>query len=216
VFGSERTGLTNEELEAAHALIPHTRPLRLPVTESRHGVQLVAYELFRAGDSDAAAHAPAGPPLAGAQEMARLYTHFAQVLEEIEFRDRTQSGTHLMGRIRRFLQRAELDPERSQHPARHPHRGTESAPPRRCAASMSAAAPLYLDYAATTPGRPGRGGGHERLSHGGRGLRQSLLGACLGALAAARIAQARAQVAALLGAAADEIVFTSGPPNPTT
>jgi tRNA C32,U32 (ribose-2'-O)-methylase TrmJ len=41
--------------------------------------------------------------------MARLYTHFAQVLEEIEFRDRTQSGTHLMGRIRRFLQRAELD-----------------------------------------------------------------------------------------------------------
>src|SRR5438874_1403111 len=50
-----------------------------------------------------------GEPLAGAQEMARLYAHFAQVLEEIEFRDRTQSGTHLMGRIRRFLQRAELD-----------------------------------------------------------------------------------------------------------
>src|SRR5437588_596842 len=47
--------------------------------------------------------------LAGAEEMARLYAHFAQVLEEIEFRDRTQSGTHLMERIRRFLQRAELD-----------------------------------------------------------------------------------------------------------
>jgi len=31
------------------------------------------------------------------------------VLEEIEFRDRSQSGTHLMERIRRFLQRAELD-----------------------------------------------------------------------------------------------------------
>jgi len=31
------------------------------------------------------------------------------VLEEIDFRDRTQSGTHLMSRIRRFLQRAELD-----------------------------------------------------------------------------------------------------------
>ena len=35
--------------------------------------------------------------------------HLAQVLEEIDFRDRTQSGTHLMARIRRFLQRAELD-----------------------------------------------------------------------------------------------------------
>jgi TrmH family RNA methyltransferase len=109
VFGSERTGLTNEELETAHALI------RIPASAAylslnlAMAVQLVAYELFRACDSDAAARAPAGPPLAGEQEMARLYAHFAQVLEEIEFRDRTQSGTHLMGRIRRFLQRAELD-----------------------------------------------------------------------------------------------------------
>ena len=48
-------------------------------------------------------------PLATAVEMERLYAHLAQVLEEIDFRDRTQSGTHLMMRIRRFLQRAELD-----------------------------------------------------------------------------------------------------------
>src|SRR5438094_259015 len=59
--------------------------------------------------AEASARAPVGPPLAGAEEMARLYAHFAQVLEEIEFRDRSQSGTHLMERIRRFLQRAELD-----------------------------------------------------------------------------------------------------------
>ncbi len=109
VFGAERTGLTNEELEAAHALI------RIPASAAylslnlAMAVQLVAYELFRACDGEAAAHAPPGPPLASAQEMTRLYAHFAQVLEEIEFRDRTQSGTHLMGRIRRFLQRAELD-----------------------------------------------------------------------------------------------------------
>ena len=109
VFGSERTGLTNEELETAHALI------RIPANAAylslnlAMAVQLVAYELFRACHGDAGAPAPAGPPLASEQEMARLYAHFAQVLEEIEFRDRTQSGTHLMGRIRRFLQRAELD-----------------------------------------------------------------------------------------------------------
>jgi tRNA (cytidine32/uridine32-2'-O)-methyltransferase len=41
--------------------------------------------------------------------MEQLYAHLAQVMEEVDFRDRTQSGTHLMGRIRRFLQRAELD-----------------------------------------------------------------------------------------------------------
>ncbi len=32
-----------------------------------------------------------------------------EVLEQIEFRDRTQRGTHLMNRMRRLLQRAELD-----------------------------------------------------------------------------------------------------------
>ena len=31
------------------------------------------------------------------------------MLAEIDFRDRTHSGTHLMARIRRLLQRAELD-----------------------------------------------------------------------------------------------------------
>jgi tRNA C32,U32 (ribose-2'-O)-methylase TrmJ len=41
--------------------------------------------------------------------MERMYVHLAQVLEEIDFRDRTQSGTNLMSRIRRFMQRAELD-----------------------------------------------------------------------------------------------------------
>jgi len=109
VFGPERTGLTNEELEAAHVLIRIPANPAYPSLNLAMAVQLVAYELFRAGDGDAAASAAARPPLAGAQEMARLYAHFAQVLEEIEFRDRTQSGTHLMGRIRRFLQRAELD-----------------------------------------------------------------------------------------------------------
>src|SRR5207249_2581770 len=109
VFGAERTGLTNEELESAHALVRIPASAAYPSLNLAMAVQLVAYELFRAGSSETHAVAPAGPPLAGAEEMARLYAHFAQVLEEIEFRDRTQSGTHLMERIRRFLQRAELD-----------------------------------------------------------------------------------------------------------
>src|ERR1700728_333420 len=109
VFGTERTGLTNEELQTAHALV------RIPASDAyaslnlAMAVQLVAYELFRACRVVAAPRTPADAPLATAQELERLYTHFAQVLEEIDFRDRTQSGTHLMGRIRRFLQRAELD-----------------------------------------------------------------------------------------------------------
>jgi tRNA (cytidine32/uridine32-2'-O)-methyltransferase len=52
-----------------------------------------------------------GPERSGLsnEELERLYGHFGEVLEQIDFRDRTQSGTHLMARIRRLLQRAELD-----------------------------------------------------------------------------------------------------------
>jgi TrmH family RNA methyltransferase len=111
VFGAERTGLTNEELETAHALIRIPASAVYPSLNLGMAVQLVAYELYRAR-SGALPVAPGEPPaaaLASPGEMERLYAHLAEVLEEIEFRDRTQSGTHLMARIRRFLQRAELD-----------------------------------------------------------------------------------------------------------
>ena len=109
VFGAERTGLTNEELETAHVLI------RIPASDAyaslnlAMAVQVVAYELFRARGVAVPAAAPGAAPLASAADMQRLFEHLAQVLEQIDFRDRTQSGTHLMARIRRFLQRAELD-----------------------------------------------------------------------------------------------------------
>lgn len=108
LFGSERAGLTNEQLEAAHLLI------RIPASESypslnlAMAVQIVTYELFRARGVRIEP-APAAGPLADPAEMERLYGHLAQVLEEIDFRDRTQGGTHLMARLRRLFQRAALD-----------------------------------------------------------------------------------------------------------
>jgi TrmH family RNA methyltransferase len=110
VFGAERTGLTNEELEAAHMLIRIPANPAYPSLNLAMSVQLVAYELWRArAAAAAAAPSPPAAPLATGAELEQLYAHVAQVLEQIEFRDRTQSGTHLMSRIRRFLQRAELD-----------------------------------------------------------------------------------------------------------
>jgi TrmH family RNA methyltransferase len=108
LFGAERTGLTNEDLDAAHVLI------RIPANEAylslnlAMAVQLVTYELFRARGAKVVAISGAAP-LATPEDMDRLYLHLAQVMEEVDFRDRTQSGTNLMARIRRFLQRAELD-----------------------------------------------------------------------------------------------------------
>jgi TrmH family RNA methyltransferase len=111
VFGAERTGLTNEELESAHALIRIPASTVYPSLNLGMAVQLVTYELFRAraAPQPMAVALPPDAPLAAPEEMERLYAHLAQVLEDIDFRDRTQSGTHLMARIRRFLQRAELD-----------------------------------------------------------------------------------------------------------
>jgi len=108
LFGAERTGLTNEDLDAAHVLV------RIPANGAyaslnlAMAVQLVSYELFRASGAKVVAPT-ADAPLATPADMERLYVHLAQVMEEVDFRDRTQSGTHLMARIRRFLQRAELD-----------------------------------------------------------------------------------------------------------
>ena len=121
LFGAERTGLTNEDLEPCHALLRIPADAAYPSLNLAMAVQLVSYELFRAGEpSPGAALAPrsdpAAPrtqatitPLATPEQMQQLYEHLAQVMDEVGFHDRTQSGTHLMARIRRFLQRAELD-----------------------------------------------------------------------------------------------------------
>jgi TrmH family RNA methyltransferase len=108
LFGAERTGLTNEALESAHALIripANTAYLSLNLAMA---VQLVTYELFRAWTNPVVSDTRTAP-LATPAEMERLYAHLAEVMEEVDFRDRTQSGANLMARIRRFVQRAELD-----------------------------------------------------------------------------------------------------------
>jgi TrmH family RNA methyltransferase len=109
VFGAERSGLSNEELEMAHALVRIPASPQYASLNLAMAVQLVAYELYRARGAAAPASMPLAAPLASTQDMERLYTHFEEVLEQIDFRDRTHRGTHLMARIRRLLQRAEPD-----------------------------------------------------------------------------------------------------------
>lgn len=108
LFGAERSGLTNEELGTAHVLIRIPANAEYTSLNLSMAVQLVAYEIFRARGAHYVSPPPA-MPLASPEELERLYAHLGQVLVEIDFRDRTQSGKHLMERIRRFLQRAELD-----------------------------------------------------------------------------------------------------------
>ncbi len=108
IFGPEQSGLANDDLASAHAL------LRIPTSghyaslNVAMAVQIVSYELLRARGTSVPA-APREVPLATAQNLELMYAHLATVLEEIDFRERTQNGSNLMNRIRRVMQRAELD-----------------------------------------------------------------------------------------------------------
>jgi len=70
--------------------------------------------------------------------------------------------------------------------------------------------PLYLDYAATTPVDPAVAQAMSECLTAAGDFGNPSSAHAYGASAAARIARARAQVAALVGAQPEEIVFTSG------
>lgn len=108
LFGAERTGLTNEDMQAAHALLRIPTGSEYASLNLAMAVQIVAYELLRARASVAAPRLRQ-QPLAEPAAMESLYAHLQQVMQLVGFRDRTQSGSSLMARVRRFLQRAELD-----------------------------------------------------------------------------------------------------------
>jgi len=109
LFGAERTGLTNDELDRAHLLIRIPGNAEYLSLNVAMAAQIVAYEIFQAQGAVEVPPRIGAVPLATPDQMEKLYEHLVRVMEEVEFRDRTQSGTNLMARIRRFLQRAELD-----------------------------------------------------------------------------------------------------------
>jgi TrmH family RNA methyltransferase len=108
LFGSERVGLTNEELARCNLLATIPTDSEYSSLNLAMAVQVFAYELWLAMRHEAPPQPPLEVPLATATEMTKLYAHLEQVLEEIDFRDRTGGG-HLMARLRRLFNRAQLD-----------------------------------------------------------------------------------------------------------
>lgn len=108
VFGSERYGLTNDELARCNLLVTIPTSTEYSSLNIAMAVQVIAYEIWLASRPGAPEPPPRDVPLATAEEMTRLYAHIEQVLDEIDFRDRTGGG-HLMARIRRLFNRAQLD-----------------------------------------------------------------------------------------------------------
>ena len=108
VFGAERMGLTNTELARCNLLVTIPTDPEYSSLNLAMAVQVVAYEIWLAMRPDAVGTPERDVPLATAEEMSRLYAHIEQVLEEIDFRDRTGGG-YLMARIRQLFNRAQPD-----------------------------------------------------------------------------------------------------------
>jgi len=105
LFGSERYGLATEDLNHCNVLVripanPEYCSLNLAMS-----VQLIAYEIFMAREQPNS-HTQLEMPLAPSADVEHFYAHLHQVLNEIDFEDRTG---HLMERLRRLFNRAQLD-----------------------------------------------------------------------------------------------------------
>lgn len=106
VFGRERSGLTNDELDRCriHLQVP-TNPDYASLNLAA-AVQVVSYELRMATGATVAAPQAQEPVTAG--DMEGLYDHWAQVLEASGFLDPDEPKL-LMRRLRRLFNRAEPD-----------------------------------------------------------------------------------------------------------
>jgi TrmH family RNA methyltransferase len=105
LFGSERYGLGTDDLNHCNVLVripanPEYCSLNLAMS-----VQLVAYEIFMARERPDT-RMQLEMPLAPSGDLEHFYAHLHQVLNEIDFDDRTG---HLMERLRRLFNRAQLD-----------------------------------------------------------------------------------------------------------
>jgi len=113
LFGRERTGLTNTELERCHALVsipanPDYSSLNLAAA-----VQVIAYELTMAARMPELQETPSGggsdqEAPATADELNRFYIHLQQVLVQTEFLD-PEEPKQLMRRLKRLFNRARPD-----------------------------------------------------------------------------------------------------------
>jgi TrmH family RNA methyltransferase len=105
LFGSERYGLATEDLNHCNVLVripanPEYCSLNLAMS-----VQLIAYEIFMAREQPHS-HTQLEMPLAPSADIEHFYAHLHEVMNEIDFDDRTG---HLMERLRRLFNRAQLD-----------------------------------------------------------------------------------------------------------
>lgn len=110
LFGRERTGLLNEELDRCHALVNIPSHPDFSSLNLASAVQVLAYEIRCAlpvGDTTAGGAEQLGEPLATAADVQRFYEHLEKVLVDTRFLD-PDNPRLLMRRLIRLFNRVEL------------------------------------------------------------------------------------------------------------
>jgi tRNA/rRNA methyltransferase len=108
LFGTEMSGLTNEEMGKAQLLVNIPAHPEFSSLNIAAAVQVLAYELVVAAQS----HLPSVPEIqpASHEQLEGYYTHLEKTLFEIGFFT-TQNPARLMQRLRRLYARARLEQE---------------------------------------------------------------------------------------------------------
>lgn len=110
VFGRERTGLENDELQLCHAAIHIPANPAYSSLNLAAAVQVLAYELRMAVLASAAAPAPGDPrePPASHAELEGFFAQLADALDAIDFH-KGRAPASAMRKLRRIFLRADLD-----------------------------------------------------------------------------------------------------------
>ena len=116
LFGRERTGLENEELQRCHASVGIPTDPGFSSLNLAAAVQVLSYELRLACLDAAGGAMPSGrpmpaleeEPLATVDELERFFVHLGQALDDIDFHKR-KPPEMVMARLRRLYLRAGLD-----------------------------------------------------------------------------------------------------------
>jgi tRNA/rRNA methyltransferase len=104
VFGSEKEGLTNDDLSLCHLYVRIPSAESFPSLNLAQAVMVICYELFQS--SMAISKAPT--QLAQAEKLERMFEHMEKTLLSIGFLDSKQP-TRMMRVLRRLFGRSQMD-----------------------------------------------------------------------------------------------------------
>jgi len=104
VFGSEKEGLTNEELSLCHLYVRIPSSESFPSLNLAHAVMVICYELFQ---SSVSTKHPT-PKMASSEQIERMFAHMERTLLDIGFLE-AENPKRIMRTLRRLFGRSQLE-----------------------------------------------------------------------------------------------------------